>query len=442
MTDLAELILALGIVWMVLASLLASAVLFLFAVRGHFIGPLAVMTSVPVQRSLVLDAGTVSLTVTQMLLWAFLAGALLRFARGRLKVRMDLVTILSFALVMFYGISVIQSQNIGAWAGENYRWASAALFLLFARSYFSEQSSRPLLWTLVGLCAVSATWAALQIALDTGPASFSRNGVMRAYGAFGEPNPFAAFCVALSLPVIGSLLLQRNVSRHVRLWVAFGAMSGLTAVLLAQSRGAILGLAIGCLFLGMVVTLRLRTGARSVVWVGGALITAAAIVMIVDQQPWNTGNTAVTPASWANAEREAHWATAFAMVSDKPVSGVGAGGFNDSFRDATTEWRFRIPRGHAHNAYLHVASEAGVFALVVYIGFLGAVAGSVWRRMRLDSCDWLRWGVLAVTLAMIVHQMFDYLQVLSIGILYGGLWAAVLGVNQVRMHVPEHNGTN
>ena len=311
---------------------------------------------------------------------------------------------------------------------------------MLARSYFSSRSADPLLWVLLALSLVSAISAAVQIVLDNGPASFSRNGMMRTYGAFGEPNPFAAFCVALTLPIIASALLRKRISRVSRIWLVGGGLLGTFAVLTTQSRGAMLGFALGLLFLGTVVVLRRWPQGRPVVWSTFALFAAVVIVLLVVQQPWTRERLAVTPGTWANAEREAHWSAAFTMIQDHPVTGVGAGSYNSSFRDATTEWRFRIPRGHAHNAYLQVASEAGIFALVVYIGFLGAVVASIWRRMRLDSCDWLRWGVLAVTLAMIVHQLFDFLQVLSLGILYGGLWAAVLGVKQARAQVIEYHG--
>ncbi len=442
MNSLAELILSLSTIWMLGASLVGSLLVFVAATRGQAAAPILVMISVPVQRSIVLEIGSGSLTVTQMLLWAFLAGATLRFAQGRLRLRVDLVSILLSSLVLIYAISIVQSQNPGAWAGETYRWGSAALFLIVARSYFSAHSSQSVLWMLVGLCATAATWAVGQMLLDTGPASFNRNGLARAYGAFGEPNPFAAFCVAVSLPVIASVLLHTRLSLPSRLITICGAALGLFAVAATQSRGAILGIGAGCAFLALVWTFRHLPGMRVPIWAAGVLATAIAIVLVVDHRVWMADFSNVTPANWANAERQAHWSAAIAMIKENPVSGVGAGGFNDAFRTSTTEWRFRISQGHAHNAYLQVASEAGVFALVAYIGFLAAVVSSVWRRMRLDSCDWLRWGVLAVTLAMIVHQMFDYLQVLSLGILYGGLWAAVLGVHQVHLHVDEHGSVN
>jgi O-antigen ligase len=138
----------------------------------------------------------------------------------------------------------------------------------------------------------------------------------------------------------------------------------------------------------------------------------------------------VTTANWANLERRAHWVAAIGMVLDRPGLGIGAGGFNDQFRAYTPDWHFRISQGHAHNAYLQVAAEAGVFALVSYLAFLGSVVANLVFRVRASDRSMIPLGVLAGTIGMATHQLFDYLNVLSLGLLFAAAWAFALAPSE------------
>jgi O-antigen ligase len=225
--------------------------------------------------------------------------------------------------------------------------------------------------------------------------------------------------------------------------MALGAAAGMgiCTVVLTQSRGALLGLTVGLGILGVAWLWHQAPAVRPLLPVAACSVAGVIIIVAAIGQPWARSGRDVTSATWAEQEREAHWSAALAMIQADPIQGSGAGGFSRHFRDATTNWHFRIPRGHAHNAYLQVASEAGVLALVAYAAFLGAIVASLWRRIGIDSCDWLGWGVLAVTAALMAHQVFDYLHVLSLGLLFGGLWAAALPVVQRRAHELEHGSS-
>jgi hypothetical protein len=47
-------------------------------------------------------------------------------------------------------------------------------------------------------------------------------------------------------------------------------------------------------------------------------------------------------------------------------------------------------------------------------------------RLKASRTEWLAVGVAAMTVALLVHQLVDYLHVLSLGLLFAGLWAAAL----------------
>lgn len=73
------------------------------------------------------------------------------------------------------------------------------------------------------------------------------------------------------------------------------------------------------------------------------------------------------------------WETAWGVIQDYPVFGVGPNNFQVVFRRYSPEPdRFRV----AHNAYLQIASESGVPALLL---FLAAIGVTLWRLQRLRA---------------------------------------------------------
>jgi O-antigen ligase len=70
-----------------------------------------------------------------------------------------------------------------------------------------------------------------------------------------------------------------------------------------------------------------------------------------------------------------------AAVAERPVFGFGAGGFareyrrleRDVFGEHLTRRRFTVDRLSAHNAYLDIAVERGMFGLAAFVGIVAAL---------------------------------------------------------------------
>jgi O-antigen ligase len=426
MADLGHFLVQQAWIWATLLGIVFSAVLGWLALRGSDWAPILVMATVPIQRDMMIGRGSAHLTWTQAALAAFFAGALIRYGGGSLRVRIDAPAITFGLVVSLYGLSVAVANDIQLWAAETYRWVVAAAFMIVARSYFSRESARRLCGVLVLGAMAMGVWAGAQIAVAEGPASFERSGLMRAYGGFGEPNPFAACIWAITLPLAAFVAFAAWPSTRARAAAGAGAAIGLAALAFTQSRGGFLGAAAGVGLIGLIALLRARPRVRlgGLVVASGAL--AVAVLVVVHLAPWSEIGAETTPANWADQERTAHWAAAVTMIEGNPVLGAGAGQFSDHYRDATRFWRFRISRGHAHNAYLQIAAEVGLAGLLAYASLLCAVLGSLIGRLKTSRNDWLATGVAAVTIALVVHQLVDYLHVLSLGLLFAGLWAAAL----------------
>ena len=134
----------------------------------------------------------------------------------------------------------------------------------------------------------------------------------------------------------------------------------------------------------------------------------------------------VTTLNFAARERLAHWRAGIAMARNRPLLGVGAGNFSRHFRDDTSVWRFRVSRGHAHNAYIQAAAQTGFLGLAAYVALLGVVATRLAHALRQSGKTEYRplvVGAAGVTVAFCVHNLFDYLHVLSFGIQLSIVWA-------------------
>ena len=438
MSDLGLLLVDNSWAWTSLAAMAFAAIVFFTSAAGSDWAPILVMATVPVQREMLLGRNEAQVTLTQAALGAFFAGALIPLAHGRLRLKVDAVAICMGLVVSILALSVIVASDLGTWAAESYRWLVAALFFVVARAYFSPRSSLRLLSALCVGIGLAAGLALMQVIVNDAPASFARDGRIRVYGWFGEPNPFAAFIWIVTLPVLAYAMLSSD-RRAVRISCGLAGAVGLAALVLTQSRGGILGLGAGLAVLAGAVLLRQR---RRILLIAGtvtAVALAVAIVTVIRAESWATSRVATTPGNWADQERAAHWSAAFGMVRAHPVDGVGAGGFSEYFRTYTEYWRFRVSRGHAHNAYLQLAAEAGLPGLLAYGLMMASIIAALVRSARTAASSWLPSGAVAVSVALLTHQMVDVLHVLSLGLLFAGLWAASLASGQKGNLSREHN---
>jgi O-antigen ligase len=217
--------------------------------------------------------------------------------------------------------------------------------------------------------------------------------------------------------------------RLVWVWTA-AAVFGCIALMLTQSRGGWLG------FLAGMAAVLLLTGGRArwLLMAGAAalviVLLAASVIGPIGERVSvdaiaTRGNVQVTPDNFSVQERLAHWRAGIAMAEAHPLLGVGAGNFSDRFREFTPVWRFRISRGHAHNSYIQAAAQSGLAGLAAYLALLGAVALRLGGRMRTvdKRTRSLVIGAIGVTVAVMVHGMFDYLHVLSLGLQLSAVWA-------------------
>lgn len=392
-------------------------------------GLAAVVVSVPVQNAVMLSFVTGELTYTQICIAGLTLGWLLSIRRYRIW--LDAVVV-GFALVMAAWLhSFLATDSLTLFLEENYRWAVAGLIYLVARSVLRRWNDvRWMLWAMViGLLGASSQ-GIVQFVERSGPASHFVAGELRVSAAFGTPNTLAAyieFTAPLLIAVCLAMLIQPAWLRADRLLFAGVLVSsglGVLVMILTQSRGGWVGLAGGL----SVIVLGLRRKHQLITIVAAALLLIGVLLTPVGQSQLERFERAFAPTQQSalpvssfdsGIGRSAIWRAAINMIRQNPDTGVGAGEFDYHFRQYVTMWLDRLPRGQAHNGWLQTGATAGVPGMLAFTAWLGAsvwACVTAWIRSRNLRSRFLALGGLAVMIAFSLHNLVDYLNVLSLGL--------------------------
>jgi O-antigen ligase len=341
---------------------------------------------------------------------------------------------LTWSLLLFVWCAALSLTQATSWREglpEWFKWAEFAALYLIATQVLDRRSAT---WTLAALFAAGALQAALgayQFVNQVGPEAFIVQGrFLRAYGTFGQPNPYAGYlgylfpvAASLTLRALGRWRRQRELI-HLALAAACGALAGalLFGILMSWSRGAWLGVAVGSF---MVIALR---GRRSATLAFGALIVLILLVVafgtgwlpgiiaarVSDLGGYFAGpdpaHTEITDANFAVLERLAHWRAGQQMFADHPWLGVGVGNFAINYAKYAPPYWY-LPLGHAHNVYINFLAEVGIIGFAAFMYFW---LGLAWLAGRAAAnadgyTSALGIGILGAWSYLSVHSLFDNL---------------------------------
>ena len=246
---------------------------------------------------------------------------------------------------------------------------------------------------------------------------------------------------ALVTAAVGGALLYVFRRGPARLCLLAGLVLISVVIVLSGSRGAFIGMAGATLMLVWHARRKIRT-----LVVAGCcvLVAVAAAPQTIRDRLWTLGRLSDPDAIRAYdagsvKEREQIWKTAFAIIRDHPILGIGIGAFpkaNEEYsRDVNgTVFGRAGLRRDAHSTYLTVWAELGTVGLLLYCGFLGASWHTVrsvrrrWRNVAPLQCGSLRVleaGVIGYLLAC----LFGSFTVLTVPYLFLALswsWATAV----------------
>jgi hypothetical protein len=250
-----------------------------------------------------------------------------------------------------------------------------------------------------------------------------------------HPNIVAGALLWVIVPLAALVGARGAVVGRVR-W-ALGALLVLTGgtLLLAQSRGALVGLAAGLGLLAWLAWPRVRpviAGALAV----GAIVLVAAGPAQVSARLLDTAGTTLGPLTETDnlVVRADAWQSALRAISDRPLTGIGMDTFRRLIR---TEYRApSIPDtydiGHAHNQFLQAALDLGLPGLVGYLALWIVAAALAARSYRAAPDRWTRAlaaGIAGALLATFVHGLTDSVALVSKpGVFFWGILALDVGL--------------
>ena len=421
--------------WAGLAVLGIVAVVMVF-VRPE-VGLYLLAFSVPFQSLRDADPTQVKITVTEVVMALAVAAFLARqltVGRGSWRVGPLVKPMAILFLAML--ISVFKAETALQSVKELAKWLEFIAVYWMAINLFHKQP-RKLGGFIAALAAgtlIETAIGAAQVVLRLGPSAFLIGGViLRAYGTFGQPNPFAGY-LNLTLPVLlGIALFTRS------RWLKAGAWLAVLAVAIIMvstlSRGAWLGFAAALMVMGIAGSRRLA------VWIWLGLLGAAVVILAAVFGIIPFGATthvlaafglsgvsldSVTAENFSAVQRLAFWQAGLNMFSNNPVLGVGIGNYIEAYpKYAAQGWETVL--GHAHDYYLNAAAETGLIGLAAYLVLLSSAFRQVAASVRAAPAGvWfgVALGVFGSLSALSVHNLVDNMYVHGIPVLVGLLLGA------------------
>jgi O-Antigen ligase len=136
------------------------------------------------------------------------------------------------------------------------------------------------------------------------------------------------------------------------------------------------------------------------------LVVGAVAFTVLEGRPRGTSPELTTGAARlgsADTNRYRYWRVAAEALADRPIRGVGSGGF-------LVEWRKERERddesADAHSLYFETAAELGLVGLALLLLFLGGTAAGAVRLYRRDPAA--ATGLSAVLVAWALHAGLDW----------------------------------
>lgn len=208
----------------------------------------------------------------------------------------------------------------------------------------------------------------------------------RLSGPVGDPNFFAQVMVVLALLGVERLLHERSLLwKIVAAWAA--AASTLTVVF-TFSRGATIALVLALILFFWIY--KLKPAQLIVILVLGAAMLAFApptyyqrVLSIADVLPSANGQINIRE-DRAIQGRASENLTAWVMLMDRPLLGVGLSNFSYLYQDYTKSLGLAPSASNRspHNLYLEVAAETGVVGLLVFLTMVTVAMRSVLRTRK------------------------------------------------------------
>ncbi len=257
-----------------------------------------------------------------------------------------------------------------------------------------------------------------------------------AFGPFINRNHFAGYMEML-IPLPVALIITRVIRKDLWLLYGFAAVLMCVAVVVSLSRGGMISVAAGLLFMAILKSrLRNQRQAKEAtskprVFLKRAAATLAITGLLFAGIVWldakqvlqraadTLGGATTTQEDFLS--RSWIWRDTGAMIRAQALFGVGIGAYEKVFPIYGSNTSNYIVVTHSHNDYLQVLADTGLIGGALMVWFLMLLFRAMWQSVR--SPDALLAGVAlgcsGGVFALLVHSFFDFnLQIPSNALLF------------------------
>jgi len=356
---------------------------------------------------------------------AAVAGLLLATAqwiRGRSRRRPTTAdTVLAVFVLLNLVACVLSGNPSHSWLGEPLQHQGMLTILLYVAFFYLAQmalttESRILL--LFGSIAIAASVVAAYTLAQTAAMDLIWPYTAgRPFSTIGQPNALAAYLV-IACPTT-TVLLPRTRTWRSRAIVVTALVTIVVAVVLTESRGGYLALAAAAaVLMPRLVRTPSGLGPAAAAIAAAALVTAAMTLPSVRGAAaavWRRAFSSTDPNDISVQRHLDLWTVAAAIARDHPWVGTG----QETYPYVFPQYAVRSlgpsraaayaairPEG-PHNAYLAIASGAGLPTLAAYLGFLALVARRISRSLRASPGTSRSPARAAILAAMAAHLVSD-----------------------------------
>lgn len=293
-----------------------------------------------------------------------------------------LVTLLVAAMVIEYpSYDLIDS-------GIRLKGALIDYYIFFLAFLFgvqtSEEAMKVIKWILAG--AVFANFATILDVVGLWNLGYTERFDGRTQGAIGESNQYAAYIILFIPGLIAAAVASRGFMRLV--WLG-GALVSCAALVMTASRGGFVGMIVACA-IGLYLFRHLISYNRAAGWVGGSLLLFVLFMGLSDYGGLLTervfGQTSNIDATEASSGRTEIWANLLYTMFQNPVTFFTGFGWN-----VYSSMPFRFA---PHNHYLALWFNLGLVGLICGGYLLFSAIGRA-RRASLEARPPLRGQLIA-----------------------------------------------
>ncbi len=300
--------------------------------------------------------------------------------------------------VIFCGLSILNSGPYAAksFKALSFKWLEYIGIFLFVQDALCDQ--KRIKRAVSNMLFVSGLIALDAILQRFSGRDFLRgrelvqiiNGMPAVTGPFNHYNDLASYLIVI-IALLIAILVSNRLTKVSRLTLTLLGIFLGASLILTFSRGGWMGF-IFSLFLMLFLS-------KNYIKIIPLIIISILFLLFL---PGVKERFAYTFQGAGDADRLIVWGSALRMISENPFLGKGIGTFMDYFHKYVPN----LYTQYTHNCYLQIWAETGVFSLLSFLLFVGAILYKGTRAFRKTSSPLLL-GLLCALFGFLVHSFFD-----------------------------------